>query len=56
MQDDDAEGLFIVESGTCKIKHRYDDFEVRELRSWDFFGECDLLKVIVTISSSIKLL
>jgi CRP-like cAMP-binding protein len=49
MQDDDGEGLFIVENGTCKIVHRYDQFEVRELRRWDFFGESDLLKVIVSI-------
>jgi len=54
MLDDDGEGLFIVENGTCKIVHRYDQFEVRELRRWDFFGESDLLKVIVRIISYIK--
>ena len=43
-----------MESGTCKIRHRYDQFEVRELRRWDFFGECDLLKVIVRTSHLIK--
>ena len=37
-----------METGTCQILHRHDQFEVRELRNWDFFGECDLLKVIVS--------
>ena len=41
------EGLYIIESGKCEIIHRFDNFKAKELRKWDFFGECDLLKVIV---------
>jgi hypothetical protein len=26
--------------------HRYDNFNAKEMRRWDFFGECDLIKVI----------
>jgi hypothetical protein len=48
LKDDKNEGLYIMQSGVCSIVHKYDQFEVKELRSWDFFGECDLLKVIVS--------
>lgn len=47
LKDLPNEGIFIVESGKCSIVHRYDNFKAKDIRRWDFFGECELLKVIV---------
>jgi len=41
------EGLYILESGVCTIVHPHDSYHAKELKRWDFFGECDLLKVVV---------
>jgi len=48
---DKNDGIFIIESGTCNIIHKYDNFFAKELRKWDFFGESELLKVIVSFSN-----
>jgi hypothetical protein len=45
-EDDPNLGIYLIDYGTCNLTHRYDGFNCRELRRWDFFGECDLLKVI----------
>ena len=45
-EDDPNLGIYLIDSGTCHLLHKYDGFNCRELRRWDFFGECDLLKVI----------
>lgn len=45
-KDDPNDGLYIIESGTCHLVHRNDQFNAREMRRWDFFGECELLKCI----------
>eukprot|EP00347_Sterkiella_histriomuscorum_P006255 403353470 len=42
----EADGIYIVDEGQCAIVNKSDNFESKTLRRWDFFGECDLLKVI----------
>lgn len=43
---EETEGIYIIESGKCCIQHPNDEFMAKELTRWDFFGECDLLKVV----------
>ncbi|CDW89040.1 tpr domain containing protein [Stylonychia lemnae] len=42
----EPEGIYIIDQGKCRIIHKQDQFESKILRRLDFFGECDLLKVI----------
>ena len=63
-QDDPDLGMFLIETGTCHVIHKYDGFNSRELRRWDFFGESELLKVvgysyfgdIVAVSDEVRIL
>jgi hypothetical protein len=46
LREYNKEGLYILESGLCRVVHPEDKYMAKELKRWDFFGECDLLKVV----------
>ena len=45
----DSDGIYIIEEGQCEIISSTDGFIPKTLRRWDFFGESELLKVIVGV-------
>lgn len=44
--ENEEQGIYILNEGTCKIVHILDGLEAKELKRGDIFGECDLLKTI----------
>jgi len=45
----EADGIYLVDSGKCTIINYSDSFKPQTLKNGDFFGEDDILKVIVNL-------
>ena len=45
LREKDSDGMYIIDTGRCKLVNPYDNFQISTISRGDFFGEANTLKI-----------